>query len=100
MLKIDWRIQPLVAKYGVRRNFRVVFPNGERADLTSADIIDDTVELSESVCSETVFRFGCIERSMISFECGSPTYLVLLPVLLRLPVLDQPMLPMLHQQTE
>lgn len=69
MVRVDYRIQPLVAKYGVRRNFRVLFPNGERADLTSADIIDDTVELSESVCSETVFRFGCIERSMISFEC-------------------------------
>lgn len=69
MVQIDYRIKELVAKYGVRRNFRVIFPNGERADLTSADIIDDTVELSESVCSETVFRFGCIERSMLSFEC-------------------------------
>lgn len=69
MVQVDYRIKELVAKYGVRRNFRVLFPNGERADLTSADIIDDTVELSESVCSETVFRFGCIERSMISFEC-------------------------------
>lgn len=69
MVQVDYRIKELVAKYGVRRNFRVLFPNGEHADLTSADIIDDTVELSESVCSETVFRFGCVERSMLSFEC-------------------------------
>lgn len=69
MVQVHYKIKELVAKYGVRRNFRVIFPNGERADLTSADIIDDTVELSESVCSETVFRFGCIERSMLSFEC-------------------------------
>lgn len=69
MVQVHYKIKELVAQYGVRRNFRVVFPGGERADLTSADIIDDTVELSESVCSETVFRFGCIERSMLSFEC-------------------------------
>ena len=69
MLQIDYRIKALVAKYGVRRNFRVIFPNGERADLTGADIMQDTVELTESACSETVFRFGCCERSMITFEC-------------------------------
>jgi len=69
MIKVDDRIKNLVAKYGVRRNFRVIFPNGERADLTNKDIIQDSVELVESVCSETVFRFGCCERSMISFEC-------------------------------
>ena len=69
MVRVDYRIKDLVAKYGVRRNFRVIFPNGERADLTSIDVVDDTVELSESVCSETVFRFGCVERSVLSFDC-------------------------------
>ena len=69
MLQTDYRIKALVAKFGVRRNFRVIFPNGERADLTGADIMQDTVELTESACSETVFRFGCCERSMITFEC-------------------------------
>lgn len=69
MLKVDYRIKALVAKFGVRRNFRVIFPNGERADISGDAIVTDTVELSESICSETVFRFGCIERSMLSFEC-------------------------------
>jgi hypothetical protein len=69
MLKVDSNIKNLFAKFGVRRNFRVMFPNGERADLTNADIVTETVELSESVCSETVFRFGCVERSMLTFEC-------------------------------
>ena len=69
MLKVDYRIKELVAKFGVRRNFRVIFPNGERADISGNSIVADSVELSESICSETVFRFGCIERSMLSFEC-------------------------------
>lgn len=68
MIRVHSYIQPLLAKYGVRRNFRVIFPNGERADLIGKDIIQESVELTESACSETVFRFGCCERSMITFE--------------------------------
>lgn len=68
MLKIDSRIQALFARRDVRRNFRVMFPDGERADLINEDIILDSVRLTESVCSETVFRFGCCERSVMEFE--------------------------------
>lgn len=68
MLKIDSDIKALFARRDVRRNFRVMFPDGERADLINEDIILDTVRLTESVCSETVFRFGCCERSVMEFE--------------------------------
>lgn len=60
-------VKPLFDK-NVSRNFRVVFPDGERADLTNADIVQESVVLTESVCSESVFTFGCCERSMIEFE--------------------------------
>ena len=69
MLSVHSYIKDLYARDGVRKNLRVSFPNGERADLTNKDIIQDSVEMVESICSETVFRFGCVERSMISFEC-------------------------------
>ncbi len=58
MIRVHSYIQSLLAKYGVRRNFRVIFPNGERADLIGKDIIQESVELTESACAETVFRFG------------------------------------------
>lgn len=68
MMQVDYLAKRLIADPGVRRNFRVIFPDGERADLTSSDVEDDTVRLTESVCSETVFKYGCCERSMIEFE--------------------------------
>ena len=68
MVRVHSYIKTLFATPGVKRNFRVMFPNGERADLTNSDIVQESVELTESACSETVFRFGCCERSMIRFE--------------------------------
>ena len=50
MLNVDYRIKELVAKFGVRRNFRVIFPNGERADISGNSIVADSVELSASIC--------------------------------------------------
>lgn len=68
MIRVDDRIKALFARQGVRRNFRVIFLDGWRADLTGTDVIQESVVLTEHVCSETVFRFGCCERSMIEFE--------------------------------
>ena len=68
MLKVHSDIKALFAQPGVRKNFRVTFPNGERADIINDNIVQESVVLTESCCSETVFRFGCCERSMIEFE--------------------------------
>ena len=68
MLRLPDDVKALFSAPNVRRNFRVIFPDGERADLTNADVVQESVSFSESVCSESVFRFGCCERSMIEFE--------------------------------
>ena len=68
MLKLPQLITDLYTAGSVRKNFRVTFPDGERADLTNADIVQESVTLTEAVTSESVFRFGGCERSMIEFK--------------------------------
>lgn len=67
MLTIPVMIPELIAKATTRKNFRVHFPGGEHADLINDAVLKDSVRFTESVCSETVFRFGCAERSVIEF---------------------------------
>ena len=69
MLTVPATIQTLFKTDGIRKNFRVHFPNGENADLTNADIVQESVTFTESVCSQNVFQFGLSERSEIDFEC-------------------------------
>lgn len=69
MLTVPATIQTLFKTDGIRKNFRVHFPNGENADLTNSDIIQESVRFTESVCSKEVFQFGLSERSQIEFEC-------------------------------
>lgn len=69
MLNVPAEIQALFKADGIRKNFRVHFPNGEHTDLTNADIIQESVTFTESVCSRNTFQFGLSERSEIEFEC-------------------------------
>ena len=69
MLTVPAQIQTLFKTDGIRKNFRVHFPNGEHTDLTNADIIQESVSFKESVCSKDTFQYGLSERSQIEFEC-------------------------------
>lgn len=68
MLTIPVEIKNLIKTDGTRKNFRVHFPNGERADITNENIVSESVDFQESVCSSDTFRFGCAEASVIRFE--------------------------------
>lgn len=68
MLNIPVEIQELIKTDGVKKNFRVHFPNGERADITNENIVSESVSFTESVCSSDIFRFGGAEASEIQFE--------------------------------
>lgn len=68
MLNIPVEIENLIKTDGTRKNFRVHFPNGERADITNENIVSESVDFQESVCSSDTFRFGCAEASVIRFE--------------------------------
>lgn len=69
MLNVPGTVKALFKKGGVRKNFRVQFPNGEHADLTNADIVAESVSFTESLCSGSRFQFGLSERSELEFEC-------------------------------
>ena len=68
MLTIPDAIKALFKTDGVYKNFRAHFPNGERADITNADIVRESLKFTESVCSDSVMRFGGCERSVLEFE--------------------------------
>lgn len=68
MLNIPEIIKQLFERDDIRKNFRVIFPNGEFADITNADIVSESVEFTESLCSQNNFRFGLTEASVLKFE--------------------------------
>ena len=68
MLNVPAEIQAVIKKDSTLKNFRVHFPNGERADITNENIVYESVDFTESVCSDNVFRFGLAEASVIEFE--------------------------------
>ena len=71
MLNIPNAVQALFKTDGIRKNFRVHFPNGEYRDLTNSDISEKSVKFTESVCSKNVLQFGLAEASRIEFECAN-----------------------------
>lgn len=76
MLTIPESIKTLYKTEGTRKNFRVHFPGGELPDITNRDIVSESVHFTESVCSQSVFRFGLAESSVLEFETvGVPNIL-------------------------
>ena len=68
MLNIPDSVKALFKQDGVHKNFRAHFPNGELADITNENIVQESVKFTESVCSQDVFKFGLTEASTIEFE--------------------------------
>ena len=68
MLNLTAAEQAVVKSDSAVKNFRVHFPNGELSDLTNDNIVSESVKFTESVCADSVFRFGCTDASVIEFE--------------------------------
>lgn len=68
MLNIPEEIKDLLKQDSVYKNFRVHFPNGERADITNENIVSESVNLQESICSQQTLMFNTCETPMIEFE--------------------------------
>lgn len=69
MLNIPVSVQNLFKQDGIPKQFRVHFPNGERADIEHDQIVEGSVKFTESVSSKDVLQFGLAEASEIQFEC-------------------------------
>lgn len=67
MLTIPDEVKALFSSDTVRKNFHVRFPNGEYTDLNNEDIISESVQFTESLCSQQYFKFGLAEASQIEF---------------------------------
>lgn len=68
MLTIPSTIKALYQTDGVQKNFRVHFPNGEYSDITNSNVVSESVRFTESLCSQSVFKFGLAEASVLEFE--------------------------------
>ena len=68
MLNIPASVKTLFKTDGTRKNFRVHFPNGEFSDITNENIVREAVRFTESMCSQSTFRFGLSEASVVEFE--------------------------------
>lgn len=68
MINVPERIKALCRKDNTRKNFRIHFPNGERADLVNEHIKSEEVTFTESLCSGEV-QFGMCEGSILEATC-------------------------------
>ena len=68
MLNIPNSVKNLFKTDGVYKNFRVHFPNGEMADITNENVVQESVKFTESLCSQSTFKFGLAEASVLEFE--------------------------------
>lgn len=67
MLNIPNEVKTILLKDYTRKNIRIIFPNGERADIINNSIVQNSVKLTESMCSQNDIKFGLCESS--TFEC-------------------------------
>lgn len=68
MLVIPEEVKILLKTDSVRKNFRIIFPDGEREDITNKHLIKESVSFTESLCSQNELKFGLCESSVIEFQ--------------------------------
>lgn len=68
MIQIPEEVKQILKDGIAYKNFRVKFPNGEHEDITNDNIISESVNLTESVCSQDTLKFGLCEASTLQFE--------------------------------
>lgn len=68
MLNIPEEVKKLFKTSNVKKNIRISFPNGERADITNENLIAESLSYTESVCSQESLKFGLCESSVLEFE--------------------------------
>lgn len=67
MLTIPQEIKDLLHLDHCKKNIRIHFPNGERTDICNDLIVKDSVQFTESLCSQDSLKFGLCESPI--FEC-------------------------------
>lgn len=68
MMDIPQVIKDLFLTDGIRKNFRVIFPDDDLPDIISTGIVQGSIKFTESACSQDEIKFGLCEASQIEFE--------------------------------
>lgn len=68
MLTVPAEVKALFKNDRVFHNFHVHFPDGETTDLNNDQILFESVQFTESICSQKYLKFGLTEAPQISFE--------------------------------
>lgn len=69
LLIVPEEIKSLFRKNSIRKNIRIHFPNGEREDITNSNLLSESFSFTESIMSQSEFKFGLCEASMVEFQC-------------------------------
>lgn len=69
MITIPKNVKKKLKEYVGYKNVRVHFPNGEREDITNENIVYETLEIQESLCSKKNLEFGLCEATSLKFDC-------------------------------
>lgn len=68
MINIPKEIGALLKNGGALKNIRIHFPNGERKDITNANVVQESFSFTESLCSQSQLQFGLCEASVVQFD--------------------------------
>ena len=67
MISVPSLIRDYLREDSHKKNIRIHFPNYERTDICNDQIVINTVQFTESLCSQNKLKFGLCEAPM--FEC-------------------------------
>ena len=67
MVNVPEEIKDLLHLDSWKKNIRIHFPDGERADICNDQIVMDSVQFTESICSQNTLKFGLCESPI--FQC-------------------------------
>lgn len=65
---IDYEFSDLLIKEGVDKQVTIEY---DTVTITNSDLISETMEIDESLCSDDTLRFGCCETSSIKFQVAN-----------------------------
>ncbi len=62
-------VKALYLSDSIRKNIRIHFPNGERADIINDNIDGENFSFTERLCSRSQFKLGLCESNVVKFTC-------------------------------
>lgn len=69
MLSIPKQIEELLKADSIKKNIRISFPFDDIPDICNDRVVSESLQFTESFCSQDSLKFGLCEASSLSFEC-------------------------------